>query len=492
MADAPALVYPNRTHEGTHPDRLAARARLFGVEAAPATKCRVLELGCAGGANLVAMASDLPESTFVGIDLSEREIAKARALAAEAGTTNVRFEVRDVMDVMKSGELDFIVAHGLYSWVAPEAQRKILAIIGEQLAPNGVAYVAYNTLPGWYTRAKARDLMLFHTQSISDPQKKVEQGLAALKWLSDAIGETTTYGRDTASELALLRNTNVEYIFQEHFVDTSATYFHEFVATARAAGLEFLAESEQTLTHLESLPPSVREVLAKIDDAVRVEQYIDFVTDRRFRATLLCRASQKRRPTMDHSALADRAVSARCALEGDAFDLATTPLALTGPQGARAQIEQPVLKVALGVLASRAPEAMTLDELATATRTRIALSPHAAQIGAMPSLVSDLAGALLRLSMYGFVKSRGFAATVTPEPSDRPVARTIARLQSKADTIATSVWHESVHLTPLERSMLPLLDGTRDRAALAAETRAPIEEIDRTLARLARAGVLVA
>ena len=48
--------------------------KLFGLNTAAPTQCRVLELGCAAGLNLIAMAALLPESTFVGIDLSPVQI----------------------------------------------------------------------------------------------------------------------------------------------------------------------------------------------------------------------------------------------------------------------------------------------------------------------------------------------------------------------------------------------------------------------------------
>ena len=492
-SDAVAMTYPNRAHEATHCDRLGVRARLFGVAAAPAEKCRVLELGCAGGANLVGMALDLPDSEFVGFDVSPEEIATGHALVDAVGVKNVKLSVKDVMDISRiDGEFDFIVAHGLYSWVSADAQAKILDVFGELLAPNGVAYVSYNTLPGFYTRAKARDLMRYHTADITDPKKKVAQSLAALKWLSDSIGEVSTYGKDMAAELVLLRNTNEGYIFHEHLVEhVSASWFHELAAAAKTRGLQFLAESEQTTTPPEALPPAAREVIAKIDDRVRAEQYVDFIVDRRFRATLLCRAERKITPQI-HVVVVERGfVTAACAIEGDAMDLSEKAVTLTAPQGAKAQLAQPHLKLALGILTSRSPEPMSLVALVDATRARVALSPRAASLGDPPGLSSEIAGALLRLSMFGFVKLRGFAPKVTSTPSERPVARRLARVQAKDDTIATNVWHDPVALSPTERALVPLLDGTRDKAALIEETKASQRDVEGALARLGRAGLLV-
>jgi tRNA G46 methylase TrmB len=62
------VLYPSYTHNQTHPDRLATIATLFGLTPAPVERCRVLELGCGNGSNLVPMAYGLPGSEFVGID----------------------------------------------------------------------------------------------------------------------------------------------------------------------------------------------------------------------------------------------------------------------------------------------------------------------------------------------------------------------------------------------------------------------------------------
>lgn len=490
-----AFPYPNRSHEATHCDRLFVRARLHGIAAAPPTKCRVLELGCAGGANLVGMALALPESEFVGVDLSPDAIATARALVVATGVTNVRFVQQSATEVTRAdGEFDYVVAHGLYSWVSADVQAKVFEILGEMLAPNGVGYLSYNTLPGFHTRAKAAGLMRWHTRDITDPKKKVEQALASLKWLCDAIGESTTYGKEMAAELALLRATNEGYIFHEHLVEhVGPSYFSDVCAAARARGLKFLAESDATTTMPEALPPGARELIAKIDDVEKAEQYVDFALDRRFRASLFCRAERDVSRAIDLGVLASSWVSATCAIEGDAMDLSETPVTFVSSTGARAQLAQPLLKLALGILAARLPEPMTLDALVDATRAKLALSPRAGAIGDTAArLPSELAGALARLSMFGFVKIRGFAPAVTSQPSARPVARALAREQAKVDHVTSNVWHETVQLSATERDVVALLDGTRDRDAVVHATRSSKRDVDAALARLARAGVLVA
>ena len=69
------VPYQSQPFSRTHPHNIGMMATLFGMEPAHPHACRVLELGCASGGNLLPMAQAAPQSEFVGIDLSARQIA---------------------------------------------------------------------------------------------------------------------------------------------------------------------------------------------------------------------------------------------------------------------------------------------------------------------------------------------------------------------------------------------------------------------------------
>ncbi|MFN0035513.1 MAG: methyltransferase domain-containing protein [Saprospiraceae bacterium] len=143
-------AYPSYPYPQTHPDRLATIAALFGLNPPDVERCRVLELGCAGGGNLLPMAEQLPGSTFVGIDNSAKQIEQAVQATKALGLTNIDFRTLDLREIDDGfGEFDYIICHGLYTWVPKELQPKIIAICRRHLAANGVAFISYNTLPGW-------------------------------------------------------------------------------------------------------------------------------------------------------------------------------------------------------------------------------------------------------------------------------------------------------------------------------------------------------
>src|SRR5262249_45571696 len=102
-----ALPYDSIPFPQSHPDRLHVIGRLFGMQPASPSRCRVLEIGCASGGNLIPVAAQAPASTFVGIDLSARQIADGKAMVADLGIGNVDLRQMDLADVDESlGKFD--------------------------------------------------------------------------------------------------------------------------------------------------------------------------------------------------------------------------------------------------------------------------------------------------------------------------------------------------------------------------------------------------
>ena len=59
---------------------MAAIATLFGLSPAAVEQCRVLEIGCAGGENLIPLAASFPNAQFVGLDYSQAQIKAAQEI----------------------------------------------------------------------------------------------------------------------------------------------------------------------------------------------------------------------------------------------------------------------------------------------------------------------------------------------------------------------------------------------------------------------------
>ncbi len=248
-AEAPfsydVIPYPGIALPETLPSNLGMVATLFGMSPPPVEHCRVLELGCGSGGNLVPMADAYPEATFVGIDLSERQISQGLEPVCALGLQNIALRRLSILDVGSDfGQFDYILCHGVYSWVPAEVRDKILAICRDHLSPNGVAYVSYNTYPGWRMREIIRDALRFHTQPISDPAARIRQARAILDFLTESIPTAEgAYRMIFKTESDILRDSPDGYLFHEHLEDVNdPIYFQQFVAQAKAKGLQYLAE----------------------------------------------------------------------------------------------------------------------------------------------------------------------------------------------------------------------------------------------------------
>ncbi|MBC7911996.1 MAG: methyltransferase domain-containing protein, partial [Pyrinomonadaceae bacterium] len=237
------VLYPSYLHVQTQPDRLATMAAFYGMQPAPVEKCRVLELGCSDGSNLIPYAFHLPESEFIGIDLAARSVAIGQKRIEALGLKNVQLRVFDVMDVDESfGQFDYIVAHGLFSWVPPEVREKILDICRRNLSPQGVAHVSYNAYPGCHFRDMTREMMLFHVRNVTDPQERIVQAIALIKFLSESFAETDLYRMFIKNELESLLERRQEQIFHDDLEQFNQPYyFHQFIEKAAAHDLQFLS-----------------------------------------------------------------------------------------------------------------------------------------------------------------------------------------------------------------------------------------------------------
>jgi SAM-dependent methyltransferase len=250
----------------------------------------VLELGCAGGGNLIPMALNLPGSEFVG-SICHAARWKTRIGDRRVGVAQHPIEQASILDIGDDwGAFDYIICHGVFSWVDAEVQEKILAIASRNLAATGVAYVSYNTYPGWHVRDMVRHMMRYHAGQFSEPREQVEQARALLTFLATASRDTGPYNQLLVGEAERLGRSPDSYLFHEHLErSNSPIYFHQFIERAARAGLQFLSEavvSEMLTSHF---PAPVAATLERISpDLLHLEQYMDFVRNRQFRQTLLC------------------------------------------------------------------------------------------------------------------------------------------------------------------------------------------------------------
>lgn len=495
MADAYNRVrYIGFPMAQTHPDRLAVIARLFGMAAAPPGECRVLELGCADGGNIIPMALGLPRSRFTGLDLAASAIAEGRTLVAALGLNNITLLERDLMEAgPELGEFDYIIAHGVYSWVPEDVRERLLHICRANLAPQGVAYVSYNALPGFHCREMFRQMLLFHLEGVEDPAERVRQAIEFIQSLNQCATSPLTRAL-FAEELQHLTQSHWWYVYHDDLEPVNyAPYLHQFLAQSHAHGLQYLGEAHfpEMQGGLYAKPAVEKSRQWAQGDVLRTEQYLDFIKGRRFRQTLLCRAEVALSPSPQPEPLTSMYFASPISPVSPAPDLSPGVWEeFRGPRGLPLRSDDPQVKTALARLHAVWPQFMPFAELL-------------AQAGGEPALLADLL-----LHIYGVEL---IDASVRPDPfplrpGERPVASPLARLQAKDGTRVTTLRHTQVDLADdIDRCLVQWLDGTRDRPALAEALRAFLEthpaagagpltaeSLEMHLDRLARQALLVA
>lgn len=485
------VKYPSYSHSFSHVDRLATQARLFGVGSAPPSACRVLELGCGNGSNLIPMAYGLPGSRFVGVDNALGPIRAAMRMAVELGIDNVEFIHRDILELDRSlGMFDYIVVHGLYSWVPPAVADKILALCGELLAADGVAFVSYLAYPGSHARQMLREIMMFHLQAVDDPATVQAEAGELAAWLVSVPSAGDSTRAAMQADAARFLAADVDYVFHDDLAEWNVpVYFTQFVNAAAFVGLQFLAEADAVEMEAYDLPDEMRARLDVLSGTrVLREQYLDFARARRFRQTLLCRTGVTVTDAPEPARLASLYLSSPTPMPEGGIDLAPqVDVRFESPRGSTLETHYPLGKAALEVLIAEAPRRLSFDALEATARVRVGSD-------VVYSSSAELQEFLLRLHTTGYVSLHTEGARIVSRAGPHPLVNAVARWQAREGRYVTSSTHVGyTYGDDLGLRLIPLADGTRDRAALMVELGVDDAiEIDRQLDGLARLGFVEA
>lgn len=436
-----SVPYDDRPVAETHVDHLHAAARLAGLAAAAPETARVLELGCAHAINLLPQAAALPRARFVGVDVSPGQIEVARRRVEALGYAHVRVTCADVMDLELGDErFDYVVAHGLFSWVPDAVRDRVLTLAARVLAPGGVLYLSYNAMPAWGIREAVRRALLElvgDAEGARERVRRAREGLATLRAVRPLEG--TPEGALMAAEIDGLRDKPDAYLLHEYLVPfTRAYWLREIVELARGAGLSYLDDVA---------PPSVPTAVgddarvrlagalgARAGDAIAVEQLLDVVTFRQFRASLWCREDARRE------------VPTPAAWLSSAW-LAAEPSARPGDDAA------------LEALRARWPSDVAFDELASREAD-----------------CDVLAARMLAAWRRGDVTVRARRTGVPRELSERPRVWPLTRLEATELSFVTTPRHAYAPLDPFHAALIRHLDGSRGVAELVAALEREVEQ----------------
>ena len=302
------LGYKSMPFPYTTPATLEAYAALVGISAPNPKTARVLELGATYGGNIISQALFNPDATFVGIELSQEQVEKGNEVIANAGLTNVSLVQSDIASIgSEIGTFDYIIAHGVYSWVDDGVKDALLRLIDEHLAEDGIAYISYNTYPGWHTMDEVRQLMMFSNRDKAqfNHTEKVLHGKTIGSIVGSQILKYDNLKERNSKFLGALRSVMQKdeyYVGHDHLEpNNDPVYFYQFNDHLEAHNLAYLCDADLTLSMVRSFDADIADTLDKLalNDHVAQEQYLDFMLDTTFRKSIICKAKHAESVTYD-------------------------------------------------------------------------------------------------------------------------------------------------------------------------------------------------
>jgi SAM-dependent methyltransferase len=477
------ILYRTVAAPTTHPDRMATIAVLHGMDPGPVEQSRVLEIGCGDGSNLIPLAFHTPGAAVVGFDLAGQPIASGNEFAAALGLRNLTLVQKDLMEVTPEfGQFDYIICHGMYAWVPPPVQDKLLAVCRQNLAPKGIAAVSYNTHPEAHVRIMIREMILWLGRSAGGPQRREEQSRKFLGFLSRSRSGLGEFGSLVARSASRLKGLSRDALLHDDLGDEyRPAYFHEFADHASRHGLQYVGEADFTAMDDGLLTPEELEALRDVpgDPEIVKEQYLDFLKGRGFRHTLLCRREDPVRrppalPAENRLFAATRAKPVPAAGSGAQMELRT-------PDGVSMKTEHPVMKRLFACLGETWPGSVRVNDI-----------PFD---GVTPEQRQEI---LLGLLKAGLIEMSTLPPAFVREPGPRPSVNALVRLQLQRGDMITNLLHRQVRLEgDLTKAIVRLLDGTRDRAALlrdllTVDPKLTAQALDDGLRKLAGLAILTA
>jgi SAM-dependent methyltransferase len=452
------VPYSAAAHAQTHPENLRLIAALLGLDPASAQIARVLEIGCANGTNLFPMAEAYPNAHFVGLDYSQKQIDQAENYKQELGIKNIEFHAVDVVAIPEAisgnlGQFDYIICHGVFSWVEASVRLAILHLIRNHLSSKGVAFVSYNCYPGWKVREIARDMMLYHGNQFAEPGQRYNQARAMAEFVHENHnGENDVYGKLLEDSLNIIKSSAPDYVMHEYLeVVNHPFYFNQVCDLAKSEGLTYLGEGNVPEMFAYGLSKKTEEALNKVagNDYEKREQYVDFLRNRMFRNSLFVHSGSviRRQISLDLAGAMFFVANCRPCEDKTKVDAYETPT------GQTLNAHTPLIVWLLDTLIASSPRFLSFEAILSLAKEKFDIDKA--------TLQSQLSGAVLRLISMGGVHARldDLPMPVAAVKPNYPLAPHFSRLVAKANETVPSLLHGNVKLSVLQRIILQKATG---------------------------------
>ncbi|ABV75453.1 hypothetical protein A1C_06100 [Rickettsia akari str. Hartford] len=480
------VPYESYPYALTTPYHLNTLATLFGVNAPEVENAKILELGCAAGGNLIPHAVLYPKAHFVGVDLSKVQIDAANKNVKALGLKNIEFYHCSITDIDDSfGKFDYIICHGVISWVPKTVRDKIFEVCNKNLTSNGIAYISYNTLPGWNMVRTIRDMMMYHSSAFANVRDRIAQSRLLLEFVKDSLENSKTpYAEVLKTESGLLAKQTDHYLRHDHLEEENAQfYFHEFMNEARKHNLQYLADCNLSTMYLGNMPLKVVEKLKEVNDIVRTEQYMDFITNRRFRTTLLCHSDVKINRNINNDDITKfnmifNIVPEKPLKEVDMNNASENlKFFLNGNQDSNLTTSSPYMKAILYTFSENLNNPLSFEKITAEANKKL----HNTKLN---EIKAELLNNAMKLVLQGYISITNQKHRNNPE-LDRPktTKMVIHQATNTPSMWVTNLKHEPIGVNFFEKFALRYMDGKHDKKAIIDAILGHVEKGELTLSK---------
>lgn len=469
-----SFPYPN-----THPERLYTIGKLFGMQPVDFKNCKVLELGCASGGNLIPYATMFPDASFTGIDLSEVQINQGKEHVEKLGLKNITLKTMSITDInAKFGKFDYIIAHGILSWVPKNVQDKIFEIFSKNLTKNGIAYVSYNTLPGWNAIRSIREMMLLHTSAFETPAEKLREARLLLKFIQEEnAGAKTPYAQMVEQEIETLSTCPDSYLLHDHLEENNEPfYFYQVAENAGKNDLQYLGDTAISTMFHGNFSKNTAQILEGVgNDIVKLEQYMDFLRNRRFRTSLFCHKDVVLNRNLKPECLEDFFLLAHIntPVDLDKIDITNrNEVVINFSNGAALKTANPAVIIAIRILLEQKGKPIATKELMNKLFDTLGSSVN-------KDVVREAVFTqFLRLVLADAIGIFSYAGNFVNEVSKKPKVSELARYQAQNNAWVTNQRAEKAAIDLFNKVLVQYLDGNNDVDTIISKMVAHVENDD--------------
>lgn len=300
------VPYISKSFATTSPEHQASILKLLGVEGPDVEKASILEIGCSFGGNIIPFAASHPESEVIGIDISEIQVKEGNRIIELLGLKNVKLLNENILYSNENlGKFDYIICHGVFSWVTSEVQEAILKVIKNHLNDNGSAVISYNTYPGWKNMDIFRDIMNFKVNYSEEknntrysPLESVALGKESISFL-DKFSELNSHLKAVSDSI---KNQKDYYLYHEYFESENVPlYLYNFNKLLEKYDLFHISDTNLQKSFSYFNNSELKEFLFKEcgDNHILREQYSDYLSNQQFRSSLITHKKNKSKFRLD-------------------------------------------------------------------------------------------------------------------------------------------------------------------------------------------------